>query len=797
MSIEIRRVVREIIAPMAVFVPCIALMAATPAVASAQNADQGTSQSKTAQDSPETHLSKITIVAAERAIATVNAKKFEHVSPAASAVSLLNNVPGFNSRSLGAGGFLVSGSAFTLDGFDSSQIGTTFDGIPYINTFLGGFYGGGDQPAATPLGTDQIAGVKVYSGANAQSQSSIDGLGGTISFEPVLPSKKFGVTLGMTGGEYASGPYGGGGSEAVERFGINSGAISSLNGFRVLAKFSHTLVHGPQPNVVARINSYYLAAVQPTSSGRIKLIVLVNNENAQPPTTYPSPLLAKYGYDYNFPSDVSFFNQASTSRFIALSAKSLLSSRVIGEIKAFYNGTDNNRVSWSNPIYNNSYQGYYHDLFDTLKSCSALNAYENYAPNPVPSTAYPNTYNCQVATQMFGSPGAGTAYQHYVQNFSEMGAMGHLTLLFPHNTVKVGALGMEAPMLSEESWYGSWPSPLRSGYNMAWLEHDGQTWMQSYLEDDISLLNNRLHIYPGVKWTQVSMFSNDNQGYYYDFSGSVSKRYAFLERSIGVNYAFTHHMNVYFNYGRSYKQPNISALYGVIGSSQEPGPVIVKPEYVDNIDAGIRFKSVRYFWNVSVFNRDFSNIFSSTYSDVTGITLTYNAGKAKFKGFAASGGVILPYHMKIEGNIGYTSAKYTENFTNVNGVSITNGMWRPNIPKETGNLDLEYDNGPWYGNLSLHYTGSQYIQNYNTGVTTNFQLGGYALVNLAGAYTWNVNRDMLKSLKLQLHVDNLLNRHAVFYSAGYQINEPTSPNFFWNAYAPPLFAGLSLTASFF
>ncbi len=793
MSIEIRKAVRQILAPMAVVVPCMALLAAAPAFAAAQNA----SQSKSDSSAPTTKLQKVLIVGAEQAVATVNAKKFEHVSPAASAVSVLNNVPGFNSRALGAGGFLVSGNAFTLDGFDSSQVGTTFDGVPYINTFLGGFYGGGDQPAATPLATEQIAGVKVYSGANTQSQSSLDGLGGTVAFEPVLPDKKFDVTLGMTGGVYQGGPDGGGGSEAVERFGINSGAISYLKGLRVLAKFSHTLVHGPQPNVVARINSYYLAAVQPTNSGEAKLIVLVNNENSEPPTYYPSPLLAQYGYDYNFPKDVSFTNQAANNVFVAMSIKSLLSSRVIGEIKTFYNGSSNNRVGYANPIYNNTYEGYSYDLNATLKSCSALNAYENYAPNPVPSTAYPNTYNCSVATQMFGSAHAGTAYQHYVQNFHEMGAMGHLTLLFPDNTVKIGALGMVAPMLSEESWYGQWPSPLLSGYNMAWLEHDGQTWMQSYLEDNIALLHGKLHIYPGIKWTQISMFSNDNQGYYYDFSGSVSKRYAFLERSIGVTYSFTPRMNVYVNYGRSYKQPNISALYGVIGSSQQPGPVVVQPEYVDNIDAGIRFKNPYYYWSAAFFNRNFSNIFSSTYSDITGITLTYNAGKATFRGFNLDGGVELPYHLQLSGNFNYTSAKYTQNFTNVNGVSITNGMWRPNIPVDSGNVDLQYDNGPWYASLNMHYVGSQYVMNYLTGATTNFQIGGYAMVNLNGAYVWKLDDDTLKSLKFELNVDNLLNRHAVFYSAGYQINEPASPNFFWNAYAPPMFAGLTVSAKLF
>ena len=124
------------------------------------------------------------------------------------------------------------------------------------------------------------------------------------------------------------------------------------------------------------------------------------------------------------------------------------------------------------------------------------------------------------------------------------------------------------------------------------------------------------------------MYSNDDQGYYYDYSGSVTETYKWVERSIGVNYAFTHDLNVYVNYGQSTKPPDVSALYGNIGESPQPVAPTVKPEYVNNIDAGIRFKNAAYFWDVAFFNRDFNDIFSETYSDVTGITLTFNAGKA-------------------------------------------------------------------------------------------------------------------------------------------------------------------------
>ena len=167
-------------------------------------------------------------------------------------------------------------------------------------------------------------------------------------------------------------------------------------------------------------------------------------------------LTAQYGYDYNYPTNVAQFDQKSSSTFVDLSAKALLNPYVIGEAKVFYDGTSeqsHKRVAYSNPIYDNAYDGYYDDLPATLKSCSALNAYESKSARRPGS--YPETYDCAEATAMFGSAGAGTAYQHYINNYDDEGGIGTLTLLIPNNTVTVGVMGLLGSELSEESWFGS------------------------------------------------------------------------------------------------------------------------------------------------------------------------------------------------------------------------------------------------------------------------------------------------------------------------------------------------------
>lgn len=789
MSIEIRKAVRQIIAPMAVFVPCMALMAATPAFAKAQSADSNSSQSSS--EAP-TQLRRVVIVAAEKAVATVEASKFVHLSPSSNVVSVLNNVAGFNARTLGPGGLLAGGNPFTLDGFSSTQVGTTFDGAPIIDTFLGGIYGAGDTQAVTPLDMGQVSGVQVYSGSSTQAKSSIDSLGGTINYAPALPTKQFNVQVSGSGGEWS-----GGGSLAREGFAINSGAISSLNGLNVLAKFSHSLFHGFQDNVSGHVNSYYLAAVQPTHAGEIKLIAAVNTENAMVPSMIPLGLLQKFGYRYNWPVNVGFTNSASHATHVVLSMKSLLNPMTIGEIKVFYSGTTNNRVGYTNATIapTSSYLGYKQDLPATLKSCGALNGYLAFSPAPSTGQPYPNVYDCQLATQMFGGPAQGTQYQHYVFNVANFGTMGHLTLLLPHNTVQVGSMVMLAQGLSQESWFGKWPVPMQDGYNMAWLEHQQQLEYDAYAQDNISLLHSKLHIYPGVTWEQIHMNDSDSQGYYYSTSGAVSERWSFLEYSLGLNYAFTPELNVYVNYGKSYKAPNVSALYSVIGvnplNAQIPLPVTVQPEYVNNVDAGIRFENKYVKASAAFYNRQFNNIFSENYSPVTGITTEYNAGTAVYRGFTLSGEVALPHNFAVYANYGSTSAKYTTNFVGLNG-NISSGQWRPNIPNFTANLGLAYDHGPWYANVGAHGVGSQYMA-YNSGLTSNQQLPSYVTVDAMGSYVWAVNDDTLKSLKFTVHLDNLLNKHAIVYGNVFSHSDPYA----YGASNGPMFVGLSVTASLF
>ena len=715
----------------------------------------------------------------EKAVATVSKTKVNHVSPTSNLLSILKNIPGFNILSAGPGNLIPSDNAFTLNGFTSSQVGSTFYGVPIINTFRGGIYGRGDDHAVTPMTTGQIGGVQVYSGANTPKRNSLDSLGGTINFSPKLPSNVASIDLNAGGGAYAN--YG---SVTSEGIAANTGLVNSLAGFKALIKYERYNDTGFQKHVHANINSYYLAAIQPFNKGlsKITLIITKNNEKARTPNMIPLALINQFGRNYQYPSGVAnnWFQSKSTHTIVGL--KTMLNPFTVGELKFFYNETRNDRTAYANPLYNNSYLGY--RLPTYLKSTYALDGYGSKF----------NVYNSLLATQLFGSAHAGTQYQRYIDNYHNVGGKTHLTFILPNNTVTVGGMILQAKDYSTEGWYGSSPVPLRMGYNNAWLEHDGKDYWDGYAQDNISFHNGLLHVYPGVKYVHISMYAADSPGYYYGHGGAVSQTWSWAEPSLGVTFSPIASIQLYTNYGRTDKAPNSSALYGVIGRTPIPPPVTVNPEYVDSLDAGIRYSSAFGKASLAVFDRRFSHMFSYSYNDVTGVTREYNSGTADYKGFTIVAQKPLFDYFMLEGNYGYTNAKYTSNFSGNNG-AVTSGMRRPDVPEYTANLGLGYERGNWYGDLSSHFVGHQYLA-YYSGVTSDTTIPAYETVDLKISYTWKMHQSIIKKIKLSGYIDNLLNQKYIAYASVHG-SAGASGNYELVQEGMPQFTGITLAASFF
>jgi len=490
-----------------------AVLAALSVFASLANADDSAVVAPTQSTPAVTDIGAVKKVAPpEKAVTSVSKKTVTHASPAQNFQSVLKHVPGMNVISQGPGNLSATDNEFTYQGFTSSQMASNFDGVPIINTFRGGAGGTGDDHAYTALTMGQISTVKVFSGANQPSQNGINSLGGTISYEPAMPTSKFYVDLNASGGKYG---YRGG--NYTTGFSVNSGALPGT-GTEMLFKYSYTHAPSFMNNVYADINSYYAAIVQPYNNGlsQLKLVAVYNVEQARQPSLVPLSLLAG-NRAYQAPLNVAYSATNTHALNVILSWKSLLNQYMMAKTKVFIQQQAANRTSFtSSQYYDPSYYGY------------AI--YQGYpvGTNLEPYAAPPSTNNSYDPVAEFGSAVNGTQYHNYIDDIQSVGFIPSLTFFAPHNTVELGAMVDYSQDHSAEYWYGRGMCPNIDGYNNAWNEHDTRNYNYVYLQDNIDLMNGKLHIYPGIKYNIVSTGCDDVAGYYYNYGGPVNMKMAYL-----------------------------------------------------------------------------------------------------------------------------------------------------------------------------------------------------------------------------------------------------------------------------
>jgi outer membrane receptor protein involved in Fe transport len=711
----------------------------------------------------------------EKAVTSVSKKTVTHASPAQNFQSVLKHVPGMNVISQGPGNLSATDNEFTYQGFTSAQMASNFDGVPIINIFRGGAGGTGDNHAYTPLTMGQISTVKVYSGANQPSQNGINSLGGTISYEPALPTSKYYLDVDASGGKYG---YRGG--NYTTGIAVNSGALPET-GTEMLFKYSYTHAPSFMNDIFAKINSYYFALLQPYNNGlsQLKLIAVYNNESARQPSLVPLALLAQNGRSYQPPLDVASSSTNTHALNVILSWKSILNDYMLAKTKVFIQQQAANRTSFTNVAYSNhSYYGYA--------------TYEGYpvGTNLEPWTAYPSANNSYDPVALFGSGAAGTQFHNYIDDIQSVGFLPSMTFFAPHNTIELGAMVDYSQDHSAEYWYGSSPVPNIDGYNNAWNEHDARNYNYIYLQDNINLLNGALHIYPGVKYNIVSTSCDDVTGYYYNYGGHVNNTYYFWEPSLGFSYTPIHNVNLYFSVGKTNKVPNLSAFYSAIGTSPTPAPITVQPESDISYDAGVRYTSDVVSGNLSVFRRNFSNIFSEYYDPATGMTYEYNNGNALYQGVTLGLDVPIKDHVSFFGSYNYTSAKYSSLSTGVNGTAYP-GEYRPYIPMYTATTGVRYEHGGLYAALTGHFVGRQYMAT-NKGETIGSTLPAYETLDFTTSYEMPIKSTYVKSVKFSLYADNILDNNYLVYAE--QVLKPFS--YYRGQVGAPVFVGSNVSFRF-
>ena len=702
------------------------------------------------------------------AMSVITPTELKHASSSQSIYSILRLTPAVNEyqQNIGPGTPTI-----TVRGVRMSQLAQTLDGIPMISLLHGGqgaYINNQDNNVGSLVSMGQIEGIHVYPGVAPPDRGGFATVGGTVSYTTKQPTNNFYTDIFSKVGSFSTDTYG---------FEINSGKIPDTDGLKVLSRLSKTQTAGYIQNTPARYIDFLFSAIKPYDYGLSKVFatVIYNQGNGYMLTeTTPTAQLEKYGILYNYPlSEASNFQDNKYLTAI-LGDQTYVNRHIVVSGKLFYIGKSNKFEGYTNPDYINSSYPY---------QVNFNSPYFSYGPiGPEYGNSNNITYN---AAQVFGSYHAGEAAVIQQNSTRTIGFSPKMNIFLPHNTVTVGGLITNEQTGDNNAtyFYGTLNMPQINGYNaLNYGNIEKRTVYSGYVQDKISLLNNMLHIEPGVTLTGVSTSNYVPSNYAatppnpYTLSNYDKEVLPYF----GISYDITPKYIAYASYGKGARFAPVQDY--VLGSSGST-TVAPGPETVNAYEAGIRYVGKHLYLNFNGFLQNMHGMFSFYTDYLTNYSIYANIGEEQMKGLALSGKYQLTPALTVFGNLSYTDATYINSFsasdTPFEGQYgyVFAGNPLAAVPNWLGTLGVRYHRSGFNAQLYGTYTGpqpttydlppteSQLVLRDATVPTDQWKLSPYFIMNLSASYKIPMHVDHLDYIEVGLNIDNLLDTHYYVHSA--------------------------------
>lgn len=293
-----------------------------------------------------------------------------------------------------------------------------------------------------------------------------------------------------------------------------------------------------------------------------------------------------------------------------------------------------------------------------------------------------------------------------------------------------------------------------------------------FLQDSINLLQDKLNLQLGVRNSAIKREFNNfaNEGFGQGADYSASKTYSKVLPSLGARYALDGQQQLFLNLAGNMKAPGNFIYGGLLSGGTMVNGVLtgaalrnpaMDAETSTNLDLGYRYASEAWTFSGSLYYIDFKNRQARAYDPVAGLSIDFNVGDVKTKGFELESGYRLNANWSVYGSLSYTSSKMQSDLrTGATTYEATSGKQMPDTPEWLSGLSLNYASGPWYGTVDAKFTGKSYSTLVN-----DEALDAKTLVNSTLGYRF-ADTAFLKKPSIQLNVSNLFDRDSVNINSG-------------------------------
>lgn len=293
-----------------------------------------------------------------------------------------------------------------------------------------------------------------------------------------------------------------------------------------------------------------------------------------------------------------------------------------------------------------------------------------------------------------------------------------------------------------------------------------------FLQDSINLLQDKLNLQLGVRNSAIKREFNNfaNEGFGQGADYSASKTYSKVLPSLGARYALDGQQQLFLNLAGNMKAPGNFIYGGLLSGGTTVNGVLtgatlrnpaMEAETSTNLDLGYRYAGEAWTFSGSLYYIDFKNRQARAYDPVAGLSIDFNVGDVKTKGFELESGYRLNANWSVYGSLSYTSSKMQSDLrTGATTYEATSGKQMPDTPEWLSGLSLNYASGPWYGTVDAKFTGKSYSTLVN-----DEALDAKTLVNSTLGYRF-ADTAFLKKPSIQLNVSNLFDRDSVNINSG-------------------------------
>jgi iron complex outermembrane receptor protein len=167
------------------------------------------------------------------------------------------------------------------------------------------------------------------------------------------------------------------------------------------------------------------------------------------------------------------------------------------------------------------------------------------------------------------------------------------------------------------------------------------------------------------------------------------------------------------------------------GTVSQIGLSTLKPEYSLGEEIGYRYHDKLFTIDVAAFNKKLKNhtVVSLAFLNGAGINTAINAGGLQMRGVTAELALSPIHGFSPYVNAQYLHTKTTSDLQVGTDFLPTAGKEGVNAPKFTATIGLNYDHGPFFGNILFRHTDSQYSTFMN-----DEKLPGYETIDLGVGY---------------------------------------------------------------